>query len=184
MNMHCIFLFFSFVFLCLHPCICICVHAGVYFLFACAGVNVNTTSPHVAPAPTWTTAAKMCISDGSAACIDLEGCGLDSFDGKPTDADHKHMTVVWRKEPHWTPKEIAAMQHDCDEWKARNCGANNRVEFTLTRWGQHSCYIHGPLHDLCMHLRKLQDKRAPIGEQRPAHVEVFQKKDLTHSTNT
>ena len=39
--------------------------------------------------------------------------------------------------------------------------------------GARSCLIHGPLFDLCDHLLKLQDKRPPIGEQLPTHVELF-----------
>merc|ERR1712037_118599 len=81
-------------------------------------------------------------------------------------------TLVWRKSPAWTPEDVAALQKDCDEWKARNT-KYGRVEFSLTRWGARSCLIHGPLFDLCDHLRKQQDKRVPIGEQRPAHVELF-----------
>ena len=103
----------------------------------------------------------------------MEDAGLDTFEGKPCDGEaHKHMTLVWRKSPAWTPEEIAELQKECDEWKAKNC-KHDRVEFSLTRWGPRSCLIHGPLFDLCDHLLKLQDKRAPIGEQRPTHVELF-----------
>ena len=131
------------------------------------------------PTKMYATQAQICVN-GRAACVNLEDCGLDGFDGKPSDTKHKHMTVVFRSRPKWTSKEIETIQRDCDHWKASNgcAGASGRVAFTLTSWGSGtSCLIHGPLHDLCLYLREQQARRVPIEDQRQPHVALFTRKN-------
>ena len=108
---------------------------------------------------------------GRAACVDLRDANITSFGGRDSDVENHHMTVVYREEGNWTAAELRRIMSDIDEWMDGLC--INKVKFTLSRWGARSCLIHGPLHDLCVHLRERYSADHWMRTQKHPHVALF-----------
>jgi hypothetical protein len=108
---------------------------------------------------------RICADGNRAICIDIP-----KVQDMPHNVDCPHVTIFFRKDERFTYADVRGVQAKADELFS-DIGA---VEFSLSKWGDRSYYIHGALKDLCEMLRQSFPATWNTGEPRALHVTLFQ----------